>query len=167
MPTPDEAFRILYGRAATDTEKLRLMSVKDAVGLPDDDAIWAVFLALQHHQALYEDIPAKISTAAREACESVSTAAEAQTIVRLSEAVAGTAERIAGRRSWRSLLLAGAVAVGVYGISLAVMFQMLSDHYDSRIADYKTATMQRFTKAVEARVADQCGKSGSLSAKQR
>ncbi|MDO8607906.1 MAG: hypothetical protein Q7R40_15325 [Phaeospirillum sp.] len=143
------------------------MSVKNAVGLPDDDAIWAIFLALQHHQALYEDIPAKISTAAREACENVSTAAEAQTIARLSEAVADTAEQIAGRRSWRSLFLAGAVAVGVYGVSMAAMFQMLSDHYDTRIADYKAATMERFTKAVEARVAEHCGKSVPPTSKQR
>lgn len=167
MASPDEVFRILYGRVATDAEKLRLMHVKDALGLPDDDAVWAIFLALGHHQALYEDIPARIGIAAQEACQNVSAAAEAQTIARLSQAVADSAQAIAGRRSWRSLLLAGAMAVGVCGISMGAMFQMLSDHYDSRIADYKATTMERFAKAVETRAAEQCGKLVTSPSKQR
>lgn len=164
---PDDAFAILYGRQPTDADKLRLMRCKDALGLPDDDAIWALLIALAHFQALYEEMPEKISAAAREACLNVSEAAEAQTVARLSSAVAETSERIAGQRAWRGLLLAGAVAIGVFAASLMGAFAVAHFRYEDRLAAFKAETMTRFDKAVESRVAEERAKFGASSAKQR
>lgn len=164
---PDDAFAVLYGRQPTDADKLRLMRCKDALGLPDDDAIWALLIALAHFQSLYEEIPAKISAAAREACLNVSEAAEAQTIARLSSAVAETSERIAGQRAWRGLLLACAIAIGVFAASFVAAFVIAEIRYEDRLAAFKAETMARFDKAVESRVVAERAKLGAPSAKQR
>ncbi|MBF0268777.1 MAG: hypothetical protein HQL44_09300 [Alphaproteobacteria bacterium] len=63
----EKAFEIRYQRAATDAERLRLVRIKDALGLSDDDPIWLIFIALGHYQALYEAIPARIEEAAKRA----------------------------------------------------------------------------------------------------
>jgi hypothetical protein len=63
-PEATKAFEILYGRAPSDAERVRLLRIKDAIGLRDDDGVWAIFIALGHFQALYEDIPRRIEAAA-------------------------------------------------------------------------------------------------------
>lgn len=63
----EKAIEILLQRAATDAERLRLVRIKDVLGLSDDDPIWLIFIALGHYQALYEVIPARIEEAAKKA----------------------------------------------------------------------------------------------------
>lgn len=63
----EKLFEIQYQRAATDAERLRLVRIKDALGLSDDDPVWLLFIALGHYQALYEAIPARIEEAAKKA----------------------------------------------------------------------------------------------------
>lgn len=65
----EKLFEIQYQRAATDAERLRLVRIKDALGLSDDDPVWLLFIALGHYQSLYEAIPARIEEAAKKASE--------------------------------------------------------------------------------------------------
>jgi len=150
--SPESAFATLYGRQPSDAERLRLMHVKDALGLPDDDAIWALFIALGHHQAMYEEMPARIAAAATEAAEGVRAAAEAQTIARLANQVARTVEQIAGRKSWRDLIIAGAVAVALLGGGISAAWWSARREYDNRLAVFMAETQQRFDAAVAVRV---------------
>lgn len=58
--TIETAFARLLGRQPTDAERVRLYRIKDAIGLSDNDALWSIIFALEHYQALYEDLPRRI-----------------------------------------------------------------------------------------------------------
>jgi hypothetical protein len=133
MAKPDQAFQILYDRAPTDADRLRLMRVKDALGLRDDDDIWAIFIALGHFQALYDEVPEKIVKAAVDACEAVRATAEAKTIERLSESVVSQVNAVAGRRAWRELIMAGTAGISVFGILSVAMWYVIASHYDKNL----------------------------------
>ena len=150
MAKPDQAFEVLYGHAPTDADRLRLMRIKDALGLRDDDDLWAVFVALGHFQALYEEVPEKIRKAAQDACENVRAAAEAKTIERLSDSIVEQVNAVAGRRAWRDLAIAGAVAVTVFSTMLAGLWWHLQGNYDQRIA-WET---ERLNKLYQQQFAD-------------
>ena len=61
MDEPIEtSFEKLTGRKATAADRERLHRVKDALGLPDNDALWLWLIALDYHQTLYEEIPSRI-----------------------------------------------------------------------------------------------------------
>lgn len=69
-PKAEKAFEILYQRAATDQERLRLARIQGVLGLSDDDPLWLLFIALGHYQSLYEAMPARIEEAAKRASAS-------------------------------------------------------------------------------------------------
>lgn len=48
-----------------DKTKLDLYKIKDQLGISEDDAVWAIFVALQQHLKLYDEIPGKISDSAK------------------------------------------------------------------------------------------------------
>ena len=56
----ETAFQKLTGRAPTDADRERLYRVKDALRLPNNDALWSLLIALDYHQSLYEQIPSRI-----------------------------------------------------------------------------------------------------------
>lgn len=58
------AFEDLLGRAPSDKEKIRLLRIQKTLDIPDNDSIWMIFLALQYHLTLYEQIPRVIWKAA-------------------------------------------------------------------------------------------------------
>ena len=57
----ETAFQKLTGRTPTQADRERLHRVKDALGLADNDALWSLFIALNYHQSLYEQIPSRIA----------------------------------------------------------------------------------------------------------
>jgi hypothetical protein len=61
----DDSFTALLGRQPTDREKQALYRTRDALKLKTTDAVWLLLMALQHYETLYEQVPAKIATAAR------------------------------------------------------------------------------------------------------
>ena len=57
----ETSFQKLTGRAPTEAERERLYRVKDALRLPDNDALWSLLIALDYHHSLYEQIPSRIA----------------------------------------------------------------------------------------------------------
>jgi antitoxin component of RelBE/YafQ-DinJ toxin-antitoxin module len=74
----DDSFTQLLGRQPSDREKQDLYRVRDALKLKPTDAVWMLLMALQHYQTLYEQIPARIVSTAREVTKAVRAAAEAE-----------------------------------------------------------------------------------------
>jgi hypothetical protein len=60
MSPLEEAIATLVGREPTSEEIQRFYKIKEACGLGDHDAMWAVLLAFGHYEILYGEIPAKI-----------------------------------------------------------------------------------------------------------
>ena len=99
-----DSFARLLGRQPSDAERLRLYSVRDALGLQTNDALWIVLLALQHHQTLYEGIPTAIAETAKATLADIRKTADAAmlssaeaTKAELTKAVASTAAEVAYR----------------------------------------------------------------------
>jgi hypothetical protein len=91
----------------------------------DDDPIWRLFVALQWHLKLYEDIPRQIHQTALRTLEETTAAVEAavreteSTIVAaLATQVAGTAAQLAGRKTLKAVLLAATAAIAVFALAL-------------------------------------------------
>ena len=53
-------------RQPSDAERQQLYTVRDALGLKNNDALWLVLMALQHYQDQYERFPNAIALAAKE-----------------------------------------------------------------------------------------------------
>ena len=67
----DDSFTQLLGRQPSDREKQDLYRVRDALKLKPTDAVWMLLMTLQHYQTLYEQIPARIVSTAREVTKAV------------------------------------------------------------------------------------------------
>ena len=154
MPKPEQAFSILYNRAPTDADKLRLMRVKDALGLRDNDDLWAVFIALGHFQALYEDIPNQIVEKTNEICGTISTAAEKATIARLSESVVNQVNAIAGKRAIRDVAVAIIIAVCVSVGACVAIAGTAFWIYQQRVAEKEAEIRADAQRVIASRVGE-------------
>lgn len=138
MSDLDTSYARLLGRQPSDAERQRLYRVREALGLRDNDALWQVLFALDHHQTLYNEVPEKIRRAAREVLAEFRTSAdrEAQAsmaIARedLTKAVSDTAREVAhdtaGRDRFRWLTYAVGVAAACV-IILAISAYLALTH---------------------------------------
>jgi len=91
----------------------------------DDDPIWRLFVALQWHLKLYEDIPRQIHQTALRTLEDTTAAVEAAVretestiLAALAAKVAGTAEKLAGRKALKAVLIAATIAIAVFALAL-------------------------------------------------
>ena len=57
----ETSFQKLTGRTPTEADRERLYRAKDALRLPDNDALWLLLIAFDHYQSLYEQIPSRIA----------------------------------------------------------------------------------------------------------
>ena len=96
------AFEKLLGRTATETERVQLRKIRDALDLRDNDALWSVLFALQYYDSLYRQFPkaiaaeaAKILAETRAASEAVMRANVASAQADLARAVSLTAQGVA------------------------------------------------------------------------
>jgi len=60
----ETAFQRVVGRLPNEVERKRLYAVRDTLCLRETDAVWALFVALEHYLTLYERFPAMIRAAA-------------------------------------------------------------------------------------------------------
>jgi hypothetical protein len=131
----DDSFTQLLGRQPSDKEKQNLYRVRDALKLKPTDAVWLLLMVLQHYQTLYEQIPARIASTAREVTKAVRAAAEVEAKAAQEEtkralmdavrhAAVRSAEQAAGayRAKWVS------IAAGVICIGLLLMGWAAFDH---------------------------------------
>ena len=107
----DDAFAKLLGRQATDEERMRLYRTRDALGLKDNDALWLVLIALQSHQAQYDEMPRKIEDATLKILANAKKTAETEMM--------GTAVKIHGELVQSVSSTAREVANSVAGKSMA------------------------------------------------
>jgi hypothetical protein len=122
----DDLFSKLVGRQATEAERERLYRVRDALGLRDNDAFWAIVMALEHYDSFFRRYPVELAEATESAMEGLraasrAAAAEEVALVQrvLAEKVAQTSVEIAKKLSGKpiefhrvTLVLAAVVAFG-------------------------------------------------------
>lgn len=120
-----DAFETLVGRPMSDAERQKLLKVRDALGIRDNDALWSLIIALEYYRSYHERIPAKLGAAldealvkTKEVADSVIAASSQEALKKLSESVAGVAEKVAAEAAGTKQLYAFAVAVGVSVLAL-------------------------------------------------
>jgi hypothetical protein len=74
----DDNVTQLLGRQPSDKEKQDLYRARDALKVKATDAVWLLLMVLGHYETLYEQIPARIASAARKVTDDVRSAAEAE-----------------------------------------------------------------------------------------
>ena len=106
MNNLDENFTKLLGRQPTDFEKQQLYATGEALGIKNNDALWLILMALQHHQALYNQIPARIQKSANVTLNNLKVAADlamsesaGKANAALAQAVADVAKEVASNTS--------------------------------------------------------------------
>ena len=118
----ENVFRQVWGEALGSDERERLLLLQKALEVHDNDALWAVLIALQYHVRLYEKIPDRIADAAEEAVKQVretakmtTQAAAAEVLRTLAQEVSRTASAIASRVHGRELAQWAVIATFVLG----------------------------------------------------
>ena len=54
-------YKEVNGKDLPEAAHIRLLKLKDALGLTEHDALWSFLVALDYYQKLYEDVPARIT----------------------------------------------------------------------------------------------------------
>jgi hypothetical protein len=122
----EDVFAKVVGRSASEEERARLYRLRDALGLRDNDAFWAIVMALEHYDSFFRAYPEILAEKTAQCIESARAtfafaanqeAARAQR--HLSERVAQTSVEIARKLADRPVglhritaALAAAVAFG-------------------------------------------------------
>jgi len=120
------AFETLLGRTATETERVQLRKIRDALDLRDNDALWSILFALQYYDSLYRQFPkaiaaeaAKILAETRAASEAVMRANVASAQADLARAVSltaqGVAQSVARRRQLQWTIIGAAIGAIIFG----------------------------------------------------
>ncbi len=124
--TLDERFAKAVGRSPTERERERLLRLGDALELQDNDALWAIVMALELYDSLYRQYPDRLAVETTKAIEGARQAFAAaakleaarvqgalvKQVVRSSAELARTRGARAG---WASWLAVGAAAVVGFG----------------------------------------------------
>lgn len=157
-----EAYARLLGREPTDAERAQIERIRDALEISENDALWAVLIALEYHRHLYAQIPASIQQAAQ----------SARTEVRrdLSREVAGAiaSQTASGARRWA---VAAAVAITVTyaaGMTWAHQVGERAGYAAGEAAGYSSARDEQAAAAwattPEGQLAYRLAQTGELSA---
>ena len=78
MTDPEKAFYALFGEAATEAQRRRILDVEKALGLRRSDALWSLFVVLGYFQQLYETIPDRIKHERKAAITNIRKAADTE-----------------------------------------------------------------------------------------
>ena len=137
MSQVDDAFAKLLKRQPTDAERQHLYSVKDALQLENNDALWLVLIALQHYQTLYEQIPGAIDKLAvdtlrgfRITAEATAKAANESAKADLSKAVAEVAHQVATATARKDMWQWAGMAFALAALLVALVSYMLGVQFD-------------------------------------
>lgn len=124
--SPEElqsTFARLLGRQPSDVEIARLVQMRDALGIRENDALWEILMALELYDSGFRRYPAMIATETEKAMGLVrkqvgelarSEARRAH--VELVQAVAETSEKLAAHKARASLWLASGWAVAISAV---------------------------------------------------
>ena len=89
-----ELFHSLIGEDVSNEQRLRIMKVQRILGLPDNDALWCVIVALGHFEQLYEKIPKEICEALEAATSAFQKRARVVTLQSHAEAMEGLSQSV-------------------------------------------------------------------------
>lgn len=139
---PEDVFQRLWGQAPSDEERRTLLRLRDALGIDSNDALWTVLIALRYHLQLYEAIPERVSSAAKEVLDNTRATADAtikastaevqRTLVReVSQTVRNISNYVYGRELAQWIAAATAVICIVVG---AIAWHMHSQGEESGYA---------------------------------
>lgn len=117
----------IRGRELSDEEAERLLRVQHVLNIKENDALWAVIIALEHYQRMYEDIPPQVEAAGRlavavvrETADAVAAAAaetaKMELAGELSKSVREIANQAARKQQWQ-WITAGLIAAAVSTIA--------------------------------------------------
>ena len=67
----DEMFEKLVGRPASAQERDRLQRLREVLGLRDNDAFWAIVMALEHYDSFFRKYPSELAEATDRALDKV------------------------------------------------------------------------------------------------
>jgi hypothetical protein len=128
----EETFAKVVGRAPTEAERERLDRIGEGLGVHDNDALWAVVMALELYDSLYRKYPEQLAAetskaieGARSAFAAAAAAEAAKASAVLARQVARASVAVANRMAGRSIAMpwvagAGATLVGYGAICLSV-----------------------------------------------
>ena len=116
-------FEEIRGRELSEEEAERILRVQHILNIKENDALWAVIVALEHYQGLYQDIPPQVEAASRvavavikETADSVAAAAawsaKSELAGELAKSVREVANPFARKQQWQ-WITAGLVAAAV------------------------------------------------------
>lgn len=119
-------FEEIRGRELGDEEAERILRVQHILNIKENDALWAVIIALEHYQGLYQDIPPQVEAAGRvavavikETADSVAAAAawsaKSELAGELATSVREVANQTARKQQWQW------VAAGLFIAALATL----------------------------------------------
>lgn len=115
----ESTFEQLVGRQATEPERERLHRVRQVLGLRDNDAFWAIVMALEHYDALFREYPEQLAEVTAHAVENVRAACAAAA----REEVAAVQHSLAAKVAETSVELARQLAdkpVGIHRVTAAL-----------------------------------------------
>lgn len=113
-----EKFEQLFNRKPTEEELAEFLRIQQVLGIRDNDAIWAVILALQYYGSLYKLIPEQVESHMSMVSKNVESLAEAQTAkaqADLSTAVIDQAQKLAAKIDYLKI---GWITLAVLGCLL-------------------------------------------------
>jgi hypothetical protein len=117
--TLEETFAKVVGRPASDAERQRLHRLRDALGVQDNDALWAIVMALELYDSFYRRYPEQLAAetskaieGARQAFAAAAAAEAAKASAVLSKQVARSSVALATKMAGRSIALPWVAAAG-------------------------------------------------------
>lgn len=127
----ESAFQRLLGREPSEGERQRLYRLREVLGLRDNDAFWAIVMALEHYDAWFRQYPEKLAEETRRTIEharatfAAAAQSEAASVERaLSHKVAETSVEIARKLAERpvglhrvTLVLSAVVGFGALSVN--------------------------------------------------
>jgi hypothetical protein len=152
----EESFAKLLGRPPNEKERQRLAHIRDALGVRENDAFWAIIVAYELYDSLFAAYPTKIAEEARftieRAREAYAVAAEAEAAKchnALAIKVAETSVEIAKKLAEKPIgihqvtaLLAGVVAFGALCLACGFKLATTSAPFWGAGADKQSAMMR-------------------------
>jgi hypothetical protein len=91
----ETAFARLVGRPPSALQRERLYRLREVLGLRDNDAFWAIVMALEHYDALFSAYPAELAKVTERSVETVRAACAAAAQQEVAALQRGLAEKVA------------------------------------------------------------------------
>lgn len=165
----------IRGRELSNEEAERILRVQHILNIRENDALWAVIIALEHYQRMYEDIPPQVEAAGRVAVTLVRETADAvaaaaaetakqELASELAASVREVANQTARKQQWQ-WITAGLVAAALS--TLAAGWMGFSRGKESGVAEgyhqaHTEAAAATWGASADGRLAHRMAETGSL-----